>query len=233
MNVMTRLSGKMKLAEMVDLNHRLLGILARLGFKPGFGETTVAESCSRYGINLPTFLMICNVYSSEEFIPTEEDLREIDIMAVVRYLRASHRYYVNKGLVCLSDQLEQVLEPCGEKPKKVIRSFFGQYKTELEKHFEYEERQVFPYVQALSAGDGSVRDDLRQVEDDHGNIEEKVDDLKNIILKYLPAECDIVGVADVLTFIYNLAEDLKYHTRIEDITLAPLITKLEEDGNDR
>ena len=230
---MTRLSGKMKLAEMVDLNYRLLGILARLGFRPGFGETTVAEACYRYGINLPTFLMICNIYSSEEFVPTEEELQEIDIMAVIRYLRISHQYYLEKGLVALSAGLKQVLEPCGDKQKKVIRTFFDQYKAELQKHFEYEEEQVFPYVQALSAGQGCVQDGLRQVEDDQSNIEEKVGDLKNIILKYLPEECDIVAVADVLSFIYNLAEDLKDHTRIEDLVLAPLITKLEEDGHDR
>ncbi len=229
---MTRLSGKMKLAEMVDRNYRLLGILARLGFQPGFGETTVAEACSRHGIDLPTFLMICNVYSSDEFIPADEELREIDIMAVIRYLRISHCYYLKKGLVTLSNALEQTLEPCGEKQKKVIRTFFDQYKSELQKHFEYEEEQVFPYVEALSARNGSMQNDLRQVEDDHSNIEEKVGDLKNIILKYLPHECDIVSVANVLSFIYNLSEDLKYHTRIEDHILAPLITKLEEGNND-
>ena len=91
--------------------------------------------------------------------------------------------------------------------------------------------QLLDHVDIL-AGDAYEVGTLRQVEDDHSNIEEKVGDLKNIILKYLPHECDIVSVANVLSFIYNLSEDLKYHTRIEDHILAPLITKLEEGNND-
>ena len=51
----------MKIADLVDFNFNLLGVLTRLGIGFGFGDETVEEVCRRTGINANTFLLICNV----------------------------------------------------------------------------------------------------------------------------------------------------------------------------
>ena len=36
----------MKLADLIELNYKLLDVLSRLGIGLGFGEHTIAEACS-------------------------------------------------------------------------------------------------------------------------------------------------------------------------------------------
>ena len=62
------------------------------------------------------------------------------------------------------------------------------------------------------------------------NIDEKLEDLKNIVMKYLPAECDSEMRIRVLMTIYYLQEDLKRHTYVENNILAPMVTRMEKNG---
>ena len=56
------LSPSMKMAELMDIDFSLLGVLSRMGIPFGFGDKTVAEVCLDNGVNPDTFLLICSVY---------------------------------------------------------------------------------------------------------------------------------------------------------------------------
>ena len=221
-----RFSPKAKMADIIDVNYHLLGILPRLGVRMGFGESSVDEACRRDGVDVTTFLLVSSVYTFGDSAPTAAEIAKVSAPDLLRYLRASHEYYLTTALVALSDALTKALAPCEEKLKAVVRRFFGDYKAELEKHFSFEEEHVFPYVEALLQGEAPARH-LSTPGDDHTNIEEKIGDLKAIVLKYLPGECDNEDVAGVFSTIYALAEDLKCHSRVEDTILLPLIANLE------
>ena len=53
---------RMKMADLVASDISLLSILQRLGLKLGFGEATVGEVCSRCGISVDLFIIICNIF---------------------------------------------------------------------------------------------------------------------------------------------------------------------------
>ena len=67
-----------------------------------------------------------------------------------------------------------------------------------------------------------------QYEENHTNVEEKLGDLKNIIMKYLPKECDDRQISVVLFNLYLLEMDLEKHTAIEDDILIPMVNRLED-----
>ena len=69
---------------------------------------------------------------------------------------------------------------------------------------------------------------IEQFEENHSNIDETLNDLKNIVMKYLPDTCDTVLRNEVLYRIFRLEEDLLKHTLVEDNILIPLVNKLEE-----
>lgn len=231
MNMMKRVFiGTMKLADLIDQNPGLLKIITRFGLSFGFGEATVEEACRRAHVHPATLLLICNVYSSDEFTPTADDLRRADVRGIVDYLRTSHDFYLRTAIQALSASITQMLEPCDESRKTVIRRFFAEYKSELEKHFEYEEGKVFPYVVALIDGKSHPAFSIRQFEKHHSNIQEKLEDLKDLIMKYLPAQCETEQVSDVLSYLYFLKEDLSRHTSIEDNVLVPMVADLERNG---
>ena len=222
------LTGSMKLADLLDLNYNLLGVLSRVGLRFGFGDDTVDEACRKHGINAQTFLLICKVYTFAGYMPSSEVLRTADLRDIVTYLRSSHSYYMDTALTDLAAQIDRMLAPCDERHKKVIWCFFTAYKEELAEHFRYEEEVVFPYVQSVLKHMADKDFAIIQYEENHTNVEEKLGDLKNIIMKYLPQECDDRQVSEVLFKLYLLEMDLEKHTSIEDDILVPMVNRLEE-----
>ena len=221
------LTPSMKLADLLDLNCNLIGVLSRTGIPFGFGDETVEEACRKHGVNVQTFLLICQVYTFDGYMPSSEVLRSADLRDIVGYLRRSHAYYMDIAMKDLAESVERAIAPCDERRKHVIRQFFTAYKEELSEHFRYEEETVFPYVESVLSHAAGEDFTIIQYEENHTNVEEKLGDLKNIIMKYLPAECDNRHIADVLFRLYLLETDLEKHTSIEDDILVPVVNRLE------
>ena len=216
-------SGSMKMVGLIDHNPDLLGLIVRMELPLGFGEQTVAEVCRRARVDVTTFLLMCQVYTLPRFVPSRSELRVVRPEDLLRYLRSSHRYYVGTSLVSMSHALEELLAPAPQAKQKVIRRFYEDYRTDLEKHFEFEENVVFPYVDALVRGEFADGEGYGLDEEDHTHIGEKIEDLKNIVLKYLPEECDPAAASAFVARIYTLAADLHRHSAIEEKLLDPVV----------
>ena len=222
------LSPSMKLADLIELNYSLLAVLSRLGIGLGFGENTVGEVCEEHGIDLSSFLLICGIYTYDDYIAPNNLLKAGNPADVVKYLHSSHSFYLDDELKKLEKSLEELVAPCDETQKKIIYRFFSEYRKEVENHFAYEEETVFPYVKSLLSGGSRNSYSIEQFEENHSNIDEKLNDLKNIVMKYLPSVCDTVLRNSVLYHIFFLEEDLDKHTLIENNVLVPMVTRLEE-----
>ena len=227
---MMHFNRKMKMADLVERDFHLLGLLARFGIAQRFGDRSVEQICTVAGVDPDTFLLLCEVYASEDFRPTAEMLRACRVTDILRYLHASHDYYVNRSLVDLDAAIEHLIEPCTPTQKQVIRRFFADYRTELERHFDHEEKHVIPYVQNLLEGFRNTNYTIDRFEENHAHIHETLSDLKNLIMKSLPEACDNQLRIGVLLSIYNLEQDLAHHTCIEDDVLVPMVRLLESPG---
>lgn len=215
------------MAELVEANYHLLAVLTRFGIDGGFGEHTVRELCEKNRLDTDTFLLICNVYSRKDYSPSEDILRDGHIDDILRYLHQSHDYYMSNALVLLASTIETLIEPCTEAQKNVIWGFFSEYKAELEKHFAYEEGEVIPYVQNLLLGKRTPGFSIDQFEENHSNIDEKLSDLKNLVMKSTPAVCDNGLRVRLINYIFALQHDLDRHTCIEDNILVPMVRLIE------
>ena len=134
------------------------------------------------------------------------------------------------GAVCapsMAAALENMIQPCAEKQQRVIWKFFADYKEELAKHFAYEEGQVFPYVEAVLNKRSGAPFTIGEYEKNHSNVEEKLEDLKNLVMKYIPVRCNQQEAYKVLFYIYTLEYDLSRHTFIEDDILVPMVGRME------
>lgn len=228
---MDSFSVNMKVSELVELNPGLLMVLSRLGIVGSFGERTVSEICVQHGLDAGTVIMICRVYSSPDFVPSADDLKRCSVADVLRYLHCSHDYYLKKALEGMAGSIESLIAPCQKDRQQVIWDFFQQYKSELKSHFEYEEGSVIPYVQNLMLGRHDPSFSIDRFEENHSNIDEKLSDLKNLVMKSLPHECDDDRRIGFLVFLFGLQNDLRSHTYIEDNILVPLARLLENPIN--
>ena len=106
--------------------------------------------------------------------------------------------------------------------------FFSEYRKEVENHFAYEEDIVFPYVRSVASGKNVEGYSMETFEENHNNIDEKLNDLRNIVMKYLPPACDTVTAIRALSRLCTLEADLEKHTMIENSILIPMVNRLEE-----
>ena len=105
--------------------------------------------------------------------------------------------------------------------------YFDQYVAEVRKHMNYEETTVFPYVRSLVQGkSGNGKYNIGIFSKQHDQVESRLAELKNIIIKYYPATGSN-ELNSVLFDIFSCATDLASHNRIEDNLFVPLIAELE------
>ena len=227
----TSISPAMKMADLLDVNFSILGVFSRFGMSYGFGEATVKEVCDGMGIDPETFLIICKVYAFDGYRPSREQMEGACLEDIVRYLRLSHTYYLETMVPALAAAIEEMISPCDDIHKKVIRKFFGDYKEELERHFDYEEKTVFPYVEAMIDSREREPYTIGEYEKNHSNVEEKLDDLKKLVTMYQPVQSSSQDCFRVLFYLYSLESDLERHTFIEDGILVPVVSRMEDESD--
>jgi regulator of cell morphogenesis and NO signaling len=223
-------SKRTKVAELIATDNDLLSILQRLGIRLGFGEITVEEMCQKYNLSTELFLIICNIYSVRDYVPHIDFLQQSDILHITNYLRASHFYYKEVCFPQLHEKIHKLVKELDAVNRKLIDKFYDDYDSEIDNHFYFEENIVFPYIDSLSAPNNNNSSDFRisKFEEKHSNIVEKLNDLKNIIIKYLPEEYSSPLRFEILKDIYDIEKDLQKHSLIENNLLVSLVQKIEK-----
>lgn len=227
-----------KLAAVVHKDHSLLPVINRLGVKLGFGDKTIRNICDENGIDPAFFVEIINVFHYESYFP-EQKLMSLSVVHVVDYLVKTHEYYRNYLMPEIDRLLHLFVESCqGRSPESdMIHNFYERLQEECLAHFKTEEVEEFPFILALNkvvegeAGKPEFYTQfgefaMRDFEEDHGNIDDKMFDLENIIIKYLPPTYDQNIGNSLLANLFLFEKDLKNHSRIEDHILLPKVNQL-------
>ena len=220
-------SSESRLSDLITAHPSLLTLMSRLGISLGFGNRSIGDVCESSGVDTGFFLLICNVHTFKNYVPASPTILGTDMTGLVPYLEKSHRYYVDKRLSHIERHLDAIAQELGGRIGQVFISFFKDYKQEVEAHFAHEEQQVFPHISALMAGERDTTYSISEFLRNHSDIEGKLDDLLNIVFKYLPPQVDDDNVLDVVYDILRLREDLKKHTFIEEKIMVPLVKHLE------
>ena len=225
------LTENMKMADLLESDYRLLSIISRLDIPFGFGESTVGEMCRRHGLSAELFLLICRIYSSDgTCVPAADMLAVSDLAGIMNYLHSSHIYYSESVIPRLGSKIGEMMDACDAIHRKILNSFYSDYRREVANPFDYEEQTVFPSRRALMEGRSIEQHgySIEKFEANHSDIDAKLNDLKSIIIKYLPDSCPAGVRYDVLLEIFRFEEDLSRHTDIENNVLIPLVGKLEK-----
>ena len=219
----------MKMADLVASDMSLLSILQRLNIALGFGEATVAEVCAQHNISADLLLMICNIYSFRDYEPQIETLTDDDIRNITTYLQASHKFYRNICFPTLHNHIHSMVKELDDVSRRLIDKFYDDYDSEVNNHFQYEEEIVFPYIERL-LNNGPSADNGYRISlfgHNHGNVNEKLNDLSNIIIKYLNGNYASQLRFEILGEIHYISNDLMKHSSIENKLLVPLVEKIE------
>ena len=224
----TLFSKDTKFAELLTDDRRLLQLLPRFGIGLGFGDRSVDQVCESNRVNTDLVLMICEIYSDGNFKPGQNELQHIDMGDLLSYLKASHLSYLDERFPHIEEHLHHIIEACGQKFGPMLCHFYDEYKQEVMRHIKYyEEEVVFPYIEALLKGKHTNTYKIDEFEHNHTNIQDVLDDMMNILLKYLPGDILPKERIEISYDIMELSDDLNRHSIIEERILIPCVESLE------
>ena len=111
----------------------------------------------------------------------------------------------------------------------LILKFFDGYVQEVRNHMNYEDMNVFTYVENLQKGIKDEHYNIDMFVRNHNHIDDKLTELKNIIIKYYPDNKKAYLMNAVLFDIYNCEKDLASHNAVEDYLFVPAVLQLEKE----
>jgi len=222
-----------KVAELVLENPYLSLMFEHFGIGFPLKEKTVAQLCAEHNINPELFISLAKLFSGTSHEVTC-NLTFEDIPVILQYLKKDHQYFTDEIYPQILQLIGQMKGSANQEEIILIEKFFNEYFGEVLEHLNYENQIVFPYVTELYAaleGEGnrlvSKGYSVEEYKDHHDDIEEKLSDLKNLLIRYLPARDDQSSRRRLLTHLFELESDLAIHSQIEDHVLIPLVGQLE------
>ena len=220
-----------RMSDLVCGNYHILLIMSRFGIASGFGDRTVDEVCRQSGVDTATFLAVVNLLYDDD--AASADCRDVSLDAFLRYLHNSHDYFLQYRLPDIRRKLTAAVACGDEDVAEVIVRFFDDYAAEVHKHMMYEEETVFPYVRRLLAGESSVGYDIETFHRRHDQIEVKLTELKNILIKYYPvSESCGKEMNGVLFDIFLCESELTSHNDLENRLFIPSVAAVERKLRD-
>ena len=151
------------------------------------------------------------------------------IPALVDYLKRAHAYFLDFNLPAMRRKLIEAIDCSRDNDVAyLILKFFDEYAKEVRRHMEYENKAVFTYVEQLLQGRLSDVYNIATFASKHNQIDTKLKELKNIIIKYYPEKENNNLLNAVLFDIFNCEQDLASHCQVEDYMFVPAVAQIEK-----
>ncbi len=216
-----------KMFDLISDNYSMVLVVSRFGIPFGFDEKNIKEVCRQYNVDVCTFLTVVNFLIAEKNAPIDNINNCLSLESLITYLHNAHDYFLNFRLPHLRRKLTDAITDCPADVAFVIGKFFDEYAEEVNKHMMYEEKTVFPYVRKLLKGQKSAKYNITIFHRRHDQIELKITELKNLLLKYYPGKGSHI-LNSVLFDIFSTEKDLATHNMIENNLFTPAILELEK-----
>ena len=227
----------LKISEIIPDNPYFILFFEHFGITLPVQDKSIHTVCRENGLNTELVLAFANLYNGiKEFSVPE--LSFSDAGAIIHYLKNSHRFYSDEIYPEILNTIKKMAEVNDSSEMNLVKKFFTEYFSEVTEHLKYEDNIVFPYVLTLYEQiENRVPEKRRkgysvvEYREQHNDIEEKLEDLKKLLIKYLPQKDDHILRRNLLNSLFELDYDLNIHSQIEEHILIPLVEKMESHIN--
>ncbi len=216
-----------KMSDLICDNYPMVLVMSRFGIDLGFGEKSIGEVCRMNQVDCCTFLTVVNFLTEETSVPVNGINNCMSLGSLITYLHNAHDYFLNFRLPHIRRKLTEAIAGCPADVAFIFTKFIDDYVYEVHKHMSYEEKIVFPYTRNLLQGTKDPKYNIGIFSKRHDQIEMKIAELKNILLKYYPGP-DNYLLNSVLFDIFATEQDLATHNRVEDYLFVPAVLAIEK-----
>lgn len=205
----------------------LLQMMSRFGIPLGVADKTVTQVCQEHHVDTATFLALAN-FMKQGARGAAEHLPQVSVAALTDYLRRAHTYFLDYQLPAVRRKLLEALD-CSQTAEVslLIIKFYDNYMGEVRKHMQHENRKVFGYVEGLLRGERTGNYSIADFARSHSSIDVKLQELKNIIIKYYAPTEQTELLHSALYDIFTCEKDLRMHCQVEDDIFVPAVQILE------
>lgn len=224
----------LKMSDLVLENPSLLLMMEHFDINIVVRNKTVAQLCSENQIGEPVFLSVVNLYNGFTPANINDQLSREDVKPLIEYLKNSHRYYLDEKIPEIQGFVRSLYAKNNSPEIGLVEKFFDEYSKEVEEHLSYEDKIAFPHFHYLAHADNNLRAaydskfSAGEYLKHHTDIESKLGELKNLLLKHIPLKQDGVLRRKLLTSLFELEHELTIHSVVEESILIPLIQKIEK-----
>lgn len=208
--------------DLIRDNAMLLPAISRFDIAFGFGDASVVEVCKKNGVDVKTFLCVCNLLSGNEYLSTDVSLKPLMV-----YLRRAHSSFLDVQFpriraylidaVNHSESYEQAL---------MLMRFYDEYVDEVRRHMVHENDIIFNYADNLNQG--RVTQDFRiaNYSVSHVDTAHKLKELKDIFIYHFKQK-ENMRLSGALFEIIMCERDLMLHFEVESRLFIPAVELLE------
>lgn len=205
-----------KMCELMAHEEEAIQIISRFGLNMGVGEQTIEQVCAAHNVHTPTFLAVVNYkVFRQRALPAD-----IDLETLKRYLQHAHTYFLDFRLPRLRNALSEAVLPASSDSKipMLILQCYDEFVEEIRTHILHENEGKY-----------------EEHEHDDQRITDKLSEIKNLIIKYYPAdetqksqdESEHVHISysliGVMSDLWHTEQDFADHCAIEDDILRPAL----------
>lgn len=219
-------SSDTRMCDLVSARYPVLQVMSRFGIALGFGDKTIGEVCAENKVDTDTFLAVVGISVNRS--GGEELSGAVAVRSLLDYLHNSHGYFLGFRLPAIRRKLIGAVDCSLSDVSFAIMRYFDEYVAEVDRHMSYEEKSVFPYVEALLAGEKKADYSIDIFRRQHDKVEARLRELKNIIIKYYPSG-GTNELNGVLYDIFTCEEELASHNAVENELFVPAVERLAAD----
>ncbi|MDE6464663.1 MAG: helix-turn-helix transcriptional regulator [Muribaculaceae bacterium] len=211
------------LRELIMDNRQLLMVISRFGISLHHVGCRVSELAECASVHPETFLCVANMISGRPY-----DATVVDLCSLIDYLKRAHSYFLDFFLPEIRRKLLDAID-FGREPElaPAVMRFFDDYVGEVRRHMNYENDNLFVYVDGLLAGMRDSNFTVGMFAEHHDAVSHKLRRLKDVLIRYAP-ERNVDKLNSALFDIINCEDDLESHCRVEDEILVPAVRAAEE-----
>lgn len=206
-----------QLNEIIAREPSVIQVMNRFGIFLGIGDSTIEAICADKKLDTDFFVTILNTFTNEDYFP-EKHLRSINPLVIVDYLRLTDGSYLQFQLPNIERHFASLLQHSGTANNlRLMKTFFNEVKNDVTAFINNDIDSWFDNIDNWSVAN---RDD--RAHDDGKAIEEKISDLRNMMIMHLQGEYDPNLCYAVIVAIIAFEKDFRQNNRIRNRIPLPL-----------
>lgn len=199
------------------------------------GQRTLAEACTKRGIDVQAFLAQLEDFATTEPTP-ELDLTALSLTELTNHIERLHHAYLHEELPRLEKMATKVTKVHGNQEPRLIeiRDLFLELSADLATHLMKEEQVLFPLIRRIEASAtlpmshcGSVANPIRRMEFEHDEAGSALAQLRHLTDDYTPPDWACNTYRALFDALRTFEQDMHQHVHKENNLLFPAAIALE------